>query len=62
MESSIVAKLDVFFGVLNVSGDGMGYGHTVIDRDVTYSRDAWQYHEDYLIDDDKRRGTNTHKI
>lgn len=54
----------VFFGGLNATGDGMGHGHAVIDRDgnVTYLRDAWQNHDDYLIDDARKRGTNTHKI
>ena len=57
-------KTDVFFGGLNAAGDGMGHGHAIIDRDgsVTYLRDAWQDHDDYLIDDAGRRGTNTHKI
>ena len=57
-------KTDVFFGGLNAAGDGMGHGHAIIDRDgsVTYLRDAWQDHDDYLIDDARRRGTNTHKI
>ena len=54
----------VFFGGLNVAGDGMGHGHAVIDRDgnVTYLRDAWQDHDDYLIDDARKRGANTHKV
>lgn len=54
----------VFFGGLNAAGDGMGHGHAVIDRDgnVTYLRDAWQDHDDYLIDDARKRGANTHKI
>ena len=53
-----------FFGGLNAAGDGMGHGHAIIDHDgsVTYLRDAWQDHDDYLIDDARRRGTNTHKI
>ena len=57
-------KTDVFFGGLNSAGDGIGHGHAIIDRDgtVTYLRDAWQEHDDYLIDDAKKRGTNTHKI
>ena len=57
-------KTDVFFGGLNAAGDGMGHGHAIIDRDgsVIYLRDAWQDHDDYLIDDARRRGTNTHKI
>ncbi len=57
-------KTDVFFGGLSATGDGVGHGHAVIDRDgnVTYLRDAWQDHEDYLIDDRKKRGVNTHKI
>lgn len=54
----------VFFGGLSAAGDGMGHGHAVIDRDgnVTYLRDAWQDHDDYLIDSSRKRGTNTHKI
>ncbi|MBQ5812288.1 DUF1771 domain-containing protein [Candidatus Saccharibacteria bacterium] len=54
----------VFFGGLNSAGDGIGHGHAVIDRDgnVTYLRDAWQDHDDYLIDNARKRGTNTHKI
>lgn len=32
------------------------------DGNVTYLRDAWQNHDDYLIDDARKRGTNTHKI
>lgn len=57
-------KTDVYFGGLNATGDGIGHGHAIIDRDgnVTYLRDAWQDHNDYLIDDAKKRGTNTHKI
>ena len=54
----------VFFGGLNAAGDGMGHGHAVIDRDgnVTYLRDAWQDHDDYLIDNARKRGANTHNI
>ena len=54
----------VFFGGLNAAGDGMGHGHAVIDRDgnVTYLRDAWQDHDDYLIDDARKRGANAHKV
>jgi hypothetical protein len=54
----------VFFGGLNAAGDGMGHGHAVIDRDgnVTYLRDAWQDHDDYLIDNARKRGSNTHNI
>lgn len=54
----------VFFGGLNAAGDGMGHGHAVIDRDgnVTYLRDAWQDHDDYLIDNARKRSANTHKI
>ena len=57
-------KTDVYFGGLHAAGDGFGHGHAIIDRDgnVTYLRDAWQNHDDYLIDDAKKRGTNTHKI
>ena len=57
-------KTDVFFGGLSGSGDGAGHGHAIIDRDgnVTYLRDAWQNHDDYLIDDARRRGLNTHNI
>ncbi|MDO5451975.1 MAG: DUF1771 domain-containing protein [Candidatus Saccharibacteria bacterium] len=57
-------KTDVFFGGLSAAGDGTGHGHAIIDRDgnVTYLRDAWQEHDDYLIDNARKRGTNTHKI
>ena len=57
-------KTDVFFGGLSAAGDGTGHGHAIIDRDgnVTYLRDAWQGHDDYLIDDARKRGANTHKI
>ena len=57
-------KIDVFFGGLNATGDGIGHGHAIIDRNgnVTYLRDAWQEHDDFLIDDARKRGTNTHKI
>lgn len=57
-------KTDVFFGGLSGSGDGAGHGHAIIDRDgnVTYLRDAWQDHDDYLIDDARKRGLNTHNI
>ena len=56
-------KTDVFFGGLNAAGDGTGHGHAVIDRDgnVTYLRDAWQDHEDYLIDDRPDR-SHSHNI
>ena len=57
-------KTDVYFGGLSAAGDGIGHGHAIIDRDgtVTYLRDAWQDHDDYLIDDAGKRGLNTHKI
>ena len=57
-------KTDVFFGGLSGSGDGAGHGHAIIDRDgnVTYLRDAWQDYDDYLIDDARKRGLNTHNI
>ena len=57
-------KIDVFFGGLNATGDGIGHGHAIIDRNgnVTYLRDAWQEHDDFLIDDARKRGTNTHKV
>ena len=57
-------KTDVFFGGLSGSGDGAGHGHAIIDRDgnVTYLRDAWQDHDDYLIDDARKRGLNIHNI
>ena len=57
-------KVDVYFGGLSGAGDGMGHGHAVIDNNgnVTYLRDAWQEHDDYLIDDARKRGTNTHNI
>ena len=56
-------KTDVYFGGLYAAGDGFGHGHAVIDRNgnVTYLRDAWQDHEDYLIDDRPHRNP-THKI
>lgn len=55
--------IDVFYGGLNAAGDGIGHGHAVIDRDgnVTYLRDAWQDHDDYLIDNNPNRNP-THKI
>ena len=57
-------KTDVYFGGLSAAGDGLGHGHAIIDRDgnVTYLRDAWQDHSDYLIDDAKKNGTNTHNV
>ena len=58
-------KVDVYFGGLMGAGDGFAHGHAVIDRNgnVTYLRDAWQDHEDYLIDDRPRKGNPpTHKI
>ena len=58
-------KIDVYFGGLMGAGDGMGHGHAVIDRNgnVTYLRDAWQDHDDYLIDERPRKGNPpTHKI
>ena len=58
-------KIDVYFAGLMSAGDGIGHGHAVIDADgnVTYLRDAWQDHDDYLIDDRIRRGNSpTHKI
>lgn len=50
-------KTDVYFAGLEPAGDGIGHGHAVIDKDgnVTYLRDAWQEHDDYLIDDNPRR-------
>lgn len=58
-------KIDVYYGGLMGAGDGMGHGHAVINRDgnVTYLRDAWQDHDDYLIDERPRNGNPpTHKI
>ncbi len=57
-------KIDVFFGGLNAAGDGIGHGHAIIDSNgnVTYLRDAWQDHDNFLIDDAKKRGANTHNI
>lgn len=58
-------KVDVYFGGLMGAGDGFAHGHAVIDRDgnVIYLRDAWQDHEDYLIDDRPRKGNPpAHKI
>ncbi|MBR0488415.1 putative nuclear RNA export factor SDE5 [Candidatus Saccharibacteria bacterium] len=51
---------DVYFAGLAAAGDGIGHGHAVIDRqgNVTYLRDAWQNHKDYLIDDRKDKPTN----
>lgn len=51
-------------GGLAAAGDGLGHGHAIIDRNgnVTYLRDAWQDHDDYLIDNAGRRGINTHRI
>ena len=53
-------KTDVYFAGLSAAGDGLGHGHAVIDSDgnVTYLRDAWQDHKDYLIND---HGGPTHK-
>ena len=44
---------DIYFAGLAEAGDGLGHGHAVIDRDgnVTYLRDAWSDHRDYLIND-----------
>lgn len=55
---------DVYFAGLGAEGDGIGHGHAVIDPNgnVTYLRDAWMDHDDYLIDDARRRGDNTHRI
>lgn len=58
-------KIDVYFGGLNVVGDGLGHGHAIIDSDgnVIYLRDAWvaDKKRDYLIDDNADEG-KTHKI
>lgn len=50
---------DVYFAGLAEAGDGLGHGHAVIDQygNVTYLRDAWTDHSDYLIND---RGRPTH--
>lgn len=50
---------DVYFAGLAAAGDGIGHGHAVIDRqgNVTYLRDAWQNHKDYLIDDHRGKPT-----
>ena len=60
-------KIDVYFGGLNASGDGMGHGHATIDRNgnVTYLRDAWvtDKKRDYLIDENADKfGGETHKF
>ncbi|MBP3899503.1 DUF1771 domain-containing protein [Candidatus Saccharibacteria bacterium] len=57
-------KTDVYFAGMAAAGDGLGHGHAIIDRNgsVTYLRDAWQDHDDYLIDNAGRRGINTHRI
>ncbi len=56
-------KIDVYFAGLMAAGDGLGHGHAVIDRDgnVTYLRDAWSDHDDYLINDRPPKGKPTHK-
>ncbi len=53
-------KTDVYYGGLEAAGDGIGHGHAVIERDgnVTYLRDAWQDHKDYIIDDRKAKPYN----
>lgn len=55
-------KVDVYFAGLAAAGDGLGHGHAVIDinGNVTYLRDAWSDHKDYLIDDRAPDG-KTHK-
>ena len=60
-------KIDVYFGGLNASGDGMGHGHATIDRNgnVTYLRDAWvtDKKRDYLINENADKfGGETHKF
>jgi len=57
-------KTDVYYAGLAAAGDGMGHGHAVIDRDgnVTYLRDAWSDHNDYLINDRAKKGKPTHNI
>ena len=57
-------KKDVYFSGLAAAGDGLGHGHAVIDRDgnVTYLRDAWSKHDDYLINDRPPKGKPTHNI
>lgn len=60
-------KTDVYFGGLNVAGDGYGHGHATIDRDgnVTYLRDAWvaDKKRDYLINENADKfGGETHKF
>jgi len=56
-------KTDVYFAGMAAAGDGLGHGHAVIDRNgnITYLRDAWQEHSDYLIDDNPHRNLS-HKI
>ena len=57
-------KIDVYFAGLASAGDGLGHGHAVIDRNgnVTYLRDAWSDHKDYLINDRAPKGKPTHNI
>lgn len=57
-------KSDVYFSGMAAAGDGLGHGHAVIDRDgnVTYLRDAWSEHSDYLINDNPPKGKPTHNI
>lgn len=56
-------KTDVYFAGMAAAGDGLGHGHAVIDEygNVTYLRDAWSEHDDYLINDNPRKGEPTHK-
>lgn len=56
-------KTDVYFAGMAAAGDGLGHGHAVIDRDgnVTYLRDAWSDHSDYLINDRAGKNKPTHK-
>lgn len=57
-------KTDVYFAGMAKAGDGLGHGHAVIDSDgnVSYLRDAWQDHKDYLINDHAKGDKPTHKI
>lgn len=56
-------RIDIYFAGLNEAGDGIGHGHAVIDKDgnVSYLRDAWSSHNDYVINDRPKRGRPTHR-
>ena len=57
-------KKDVYYSGMAAAGDGLGHGHAVIDKDgnVTYLREPWSEHSDYLINDRPPKGKPTHNI